>query len=56
MARIVHPKIEPLLQITIGADETGKPTLAWHQDSEAIAAASRLDGLSRPSPPTCPTR
>ena len=45
VARIMHPRIEPLLHVQTGADSRGKPTLSWQRDQAAITAASRLDGL-----------
>jgi hypothetical protein len=45
VARIVGPRISALLTVKIGADPTGKPTLSWHRNHDAITAASRLDGL-----------
>jgi transposase len=45
IARIVHRRIEPLLHVTAGTDERGKPTLSWTRDTAAITAAGRLDGL-----------
>ncbi len=45
VARIVHPHIEPLLHVSVGEDEHGKPTLSWRRDDKAVTAAGRLDGL-----------
>jgi transposase len=45
VARIVHPRATALLPVQIGTDPTGKPTLTWHRNQDAITAASRLDGL-----------
>ena len=45
VARIVPARIEALLPVTIGTDQTGKPTLAWALDQAAVTAAGRLDGL-----------
>jgi transposase len=45
VARITHHRIEPLLTVTVGTTPDGKPTLHWARVPEAIAAASRLDGL-----------
>jgi Domain of unknown function (DUF4277)/Transposase DDE domain len=45
VARIMHPRIKPLLHVHTGTDSRGKPTLAWQRDQSAITAASRLDGL-----------
>jgi hypothetical protein len=45
VARIVHPRISALLPVQTGTDPTGKPTLSWQRNHDAIAAASRLDGL-----------
>lgn len=41
----MHRRVEPLLTLTVGTDERGKPTLSWTRDTAAITAASRLDGL-----------
>ena len=59
VARIVHPRITGLLPVQIGTDPTGKPTLNWHRDHDAITAAGRLDGLyalatNLPDPDTGP--
>ena len=46
VAQIIGKNITGLLQVATGTDpDTGKPTLAWHRDHDAITAASRLDGL-----------
>src|SRR6266536_277152 len=50
VARVVGPKIEPLLVVTVGKtraskSKPSKPTLAWRRNPAAIAAAARLDGL-----------
>jgi len=45
VARIVHPRITPLLHVQTGTDSRGKPTLSWHRDQRAITTAARLDGL-----------
>jgi transposase len=45
VTRIMHPRIEPLLPVSVGEDDHGKPTLSWRRDHQAITAAGRLDGL-----------
>src|SRR6266498_998985 len=50
VARVVGPKIEPLLVVTVGKtraskSKPSKPTLAWRRNPAAIAAAARLDRL-----------
>jgi transposase len=45
VARILHRHLEALIHVDAGADEHGKPTLAFTRDEQAINAASRLDGL-----------
>jgi len=45
IARITHHRIEPLLTITVATSPSGKPTLHWARNAEAITTASRLDGL-----------
>lgn len=45
VARIVHPGIDALLEVTVGADPRRRPTLSWRRDHGAITAAARLDGL-----------
>lgn len=50
VARVVGPKIEPLLVVMVGKtraskSKPSKPTLAWRRNPAAIAAAARLDGL-----------
>ena len=57
VAQIVGKNIAGLLHVSTGTDpDTGKPTLTWHRDHDAIAAAGRLDGLyalatNLPDPP-----
>ena len=45
VAKILHPKIGPLLKITTGIDEQGRPTIAWARDHNAVAAAAATDGI-----------
>jgi len=45
VARIVHPHVEPLLHVNVGANDHGKPTLSFQRNHDAIAVAGRLDGL-----------
>ena len=46
VAQIIGRNIIGLLHAATGTDpESGKPTLTWHRDHHAIAAASSLDGL-----------
>jgi len=46
VAQIISRNIAGLLHVSTGTDpDTGKPTLAWHRDHQAITTASRLDGL-----------
>jgi len=46
LAQIIGRNIAGLLHVATGNDPaTGKPTIAWHRDHNAITAASRLDGL-----------
>ena len=44
VATILGKNISGLLHVTTGTHD-GKPTLDWHRDTDAIAAAGRLDGL-----------
>ena len=46
VAQIIGKNITGLLHVATGTDpNSGKPTLAWHRNHEAITEASRLDGL-----------
>jgi hypothetical protein len=46
IAKIIERNVAGLLQVSTGQDPaTGKPTLTWHREEEAITTAGRLDGL-----------
>lgn len=46
VAQIIGKNITGLLHVSTTTDpHTGKPTITWHRDHNAIATASRLDGL-----------
>ena len=45
VAKILHPRIAPLLKVTTGTDDQGKPTIAWTRDHDAIAQAATTDGI-----------
>lgn len=45
VAKVVGPKIAPLLEITTGRDTHGRPTIDWRRDHDAIAAAASTDGI-----------
>ena len=45
VARILAPHVEPLIAVSLGEDDRGKPTLSFRRDHNAITAAGRLDGL-----------
>lgn len=45
VARIVHPGIETLLEVSMGVGSHDRPILSWRRDEAAIAAAGRFDGL-----------
>lgn len=45
VAKIVHPRIAPLLKVTTGTDQTGEPTIDWARDHDAITAAAATDGI-----------
>jgi transposase len=46
LAQILGKHTAGLIHATTGADpDTGKPTLEWRRDHQAITAAGRLDGL-----------
>lgn len=45
VAKILHPKIVPLLKVTTGTDHRGRPTIAWQRDHDAIDAAATTDGI-----------
>jgi transposase len=44
VATILGPATRKLLKVASGVSH-GKPTLSWHRDQEALAAASRCDGI-----------
>jgi Domain of unknown function (DUF4277) len=44
VAQILTGQAAGLITVTTGT-KAGKPVIRWHRDTEAIAAASRLDGL-----------
>jgi transposase len=45
VARIIaNPRLPGLLTVTTGT-RSGKPTLSWHRNHDAIAATARLDGI-----------
>lgn len=45
LAKILHPRIAGLLKVTTGTDESGRPTIAWTRDHDAIAQAATTDGI-----------
>jgi hypothetical protein len=46
VAQIIGKNITSLLHVATGTDpNSGKPTLTWQRDHDAISAAARLDGL-----------
>jgi transposase len=45
VATILHPKISPLLKVTTGLDDHGRPTIAWARDHHAITTAATTDGI-----------
>jgi transposase len=45
LAKILHHNIAPLLKVTTGTDEAGKPTIAWARDHDAITTAAATDGI-----------
>ena len=56
VATIVGTRIADLLTVTTGLADHAKPTISWHRNPQAIAAASALDGLyaiatNLPDPP-----
>jgi hypothetical protein len=56
VAKIIGHRIADLITVTTGVDDTGKPTIAWHRNPDAITSASTLDGLyalatNLPDPP-----
>jgi transposase len=45
VARILaHPRLQPLLTVTTGT-RSGKPTLTWHRNHDAITTTAHLDGV-----------
>lgn len=56
VATIIGARIAEMITVTTGLTDTGKPTITWHRNPDAITAASRLDGLyaiatNLPDPP-----
>jgi len=56
VAKIIGPHICDLITVTTGAARHGKPSIGWHRNPDAIAAAAELDGLyalatNLPDPP-----
>lgn len=46
VAQIIGKNITGLLHVSTGTDpDTGKPTLTWQRDQDAITSAGKLDGL-----------
>jgi len=45
ITKVVDPQLSSLIRITTGTDDSGKPTLEWTLDEEAIREAGRFDGL-----------
>jgi transposase len=45
VAKIIGHRIAELITVTTGVDDQNKPTITWRRNPQAIAAASRLDGL-----------
>ena len=55
VAQLVGARIADLISVTTGTRD-GKPSIAWHRNPDAIAAAAELDGLyaiatNLPDPP-----
>lgn len=44
ITRILGPNVQPLLSTTVDT-HNGQPTLTWHRDQAAIAAAAQHDGI-----------
>jgi len=56
VAKIIGRRIAELITVTTGADNQGKPTIAWRRNLDAITSASTHDGLyalatNLPDPP-----
>ena len=45
VGQIIGTNIQGLLRVTVGQDQAGKPTIAWERDEQAIAHATRTDGI-----------
>jgi hypothetical protein len=45
VAKLVEPKLSSLIRVSTGTDATGKPTLDWALDEQALRETSRFDGL-----------
>jgi transposase len=46
VGQIITTNIQGLITVTVGQDDrTGKPTIAWRRDEQAIAQAARTDGI-----------
>ncbi len=45
VAKILRADLTPLLKVTTGVDEHGKPTIAWTRNQTAIDTAAATDGI-----------
>lgn len=45
VGQIIATNIQGLLTATVDQDETGRPTIAWERDHNAITHAARTDGI-----------
>jgi Domain of unknown function (DUF4277)/Transposase DDE domain len=45
VGQIIAKNIQGLITVTVGQDETGRPTISWQRNDDAITHAARTDGL-----------
>jgi hypothetical protein len=45
VGQIIATNIQGLITVTVGQDPSGKPTLTFHRDEQAIVNAARTDGI-----------
>jgi hypothetical protein len=45
VGQIISTNITGLITVTVGHDDTGRPTISWQRDHQAIAHAARTDGV-----------
>jgi hypothetical protein len=45
VGQIIGTNIHGLIRVPVGQDDTGRPTITWERDHDAIAHAARTDGI-----------